>query len=861
MFRNLSVRSKLLTIVFTIVVLFASTMIGLDLVARYHVVCSLQSETERASKVVGEFIDSRYRQLDAGLSSLVDSPEIRAVLTSDGVDHDTQLMSITDLQHLLGADVVVYCNEKGRTLARTDDPFDFASQVDQVSVIRLALTGTSSRGILEVNDQVLLAIAFPVTIDGEVRGVVCAGVDISRDAHALSSLLLRDVTLFRNGKSIASSIPPSSHFVVSGELEKSCKPGETIFASIHDARSLPRVVRQWSDDNDTDAIAAAVSVAAAEDNPLLASVLIPHRAIFGFYDDFLKVLLALGATTIALSSLIVFRIGSVISQSVRATLSSLECVAGGDLTSRLRIESTDEFGSIASALNAAISVAQQNVQALALRNRDSRMLLDAVEQGFFTVDTTGVMSVERSGAVDRMLATPRSGMTLVEFIQQFDENVASWLELGLEDVFAGVMPIEVTIDQLPRRFKSDSRTFSLGFTPVTNDGSLCKLAVVITDITPQVTSEKLDAQQRQMLAMVHGMAEDRSGFLEFIHEAREIIQGLQNIQPESSAIVKRRVHTLKGNASIFGLVSIAAACHRIEDYASENNELPNSALWNSLFDEWQQVEIGLTQIVGDRTQGIEVAPALIDRLIELTLQRIDHEELAIELTSWKLEPTEIRLHRLAEQTRCLAKRLGKGEVFVCTEDHGLRLESPSWVDFWASFIHVLRNAIDHGLETRDQRLSKGKSAIGKIQLCTRIESGRLIVSVEDDGRGIDWEKLTESAYSKGLPAESRDDLIKALFHEGVTTASEVTEISGRGVGMAAVKESCEKLGGAIRISSEEGCGTRIEFIFTLDRIAPHVLQMLKEHEVERPEQVFEAWQNRSNVESRIGLKPLQSAGL
>ncbi len=713
MFQNLSLRAKLLTIVATIVVLFASTMLGLDLVARRHVVCSLQSEVERASKVITEFIDSRYRQLDAGLNSLVDSPEIRAVLTSDGVDHDTHLLSITDLQHLLGADAVVYCNDKGRTLARTDDPFDSVSQVDQISIIRSALKGKSSRGIWEVNEQVLLAIAFPVTIEGEVRGVVCAGVDLSKDATALASLVLRDVTLIRNGKSIASNIPAGSQIVVHDELEEAFKQGKSVISSIHDVRSLPRVVRNWSNDNDTDAIAATVSVAAAEDNPLLASVLIPHQSIFGFYEDFIKVLLALGATTIALSSLIVISIGSAISKSVRATLSTLESVASGDLTSRLVINSADEFGSISNALNTAISVAQKNVDALALRNRDSRMLLDAVEQGFFTIDTKGVMSEERSGAVDRMLGTPKSGMTLVEFILQFDEKVASWLELCLEDVFAGVMPLEVTIEQLPKRFKMDSRTFSLGFTPVTSDGTLYKLAVVMSDITPQVTNEKLEVQQRQMMAMVHCMAEDRAGFLEFMQEARDILQELQNIQPDSLSTVKRRVHTLKGNASIFGLASIASACHRIEDYLVENNEPPHSELWNGLFDAWQQVEISLTQIVGDHKQGIEVAPALLDRLIERTLQRADHDELAIELTSWKLEPTEIRLQRLAEQARCLAKRLGKGEVVIYTEDHGLRLESPLWIDFWASFIHVLRNAIDHGLETQMNVSRRGNPKSGR----------------------------------------------------------------------------------------------------------------------------------------------------
>lgn len=859
MFKNLSVRSKLLTIVATIGMLFGATMFALEFVASQHVVGSLQSETDRANKVIREFVDSRFRQLNAGLNSLVDSPEIRAVLTSDGVDHDTQLMSITDLQHILGADVVLYCNEKGRTLARTDDPFDTESQVDSHPIIGKALHGESCRGFWDVNQQVLLAIAFPVTIEGEVRGVVCAGVDFAKDSQTLASLLLRDVVLTRNKTVIASSIPSEFTKVVCDQLEDFTSVTTTAVNSIKNVKQLPMVDCRWQEAEESNCLATNLQVQTSGAETLLATVLIPGRSVFGFYDDFLKVLIALGATTIGLSSLIVYRIGASISRNVKDTLVTLEKVASGDLTARLLIQGSDEFGRIAQSLNTAIAASESNVQALSIRNRDTRMLLDAVEQGFFTIGSDGVMSEERSGAVDRMLGSPKPGMTLVEFLSQFDGKAADWLALGLDDVFRDIMPIEVTIDQLPKRFSHAEKTFALEFTPVVVEGKLSKLAVVIGDITAQVENEKLEARQRQMMAMVHRMAEDRNGFLEFVHEAREIVAALKDISNPSLSVTKRRVHTLKGNASIFGLVKIADICHRIEDFIAENNELPEETQWSELTEAWEDIEYSLSQILGDQTQGIEVSEQQLDRAIEMVLRRVDHSSLAVELASWKLEATAIRLRRLAEQARSLAKRLGKGDIQLITEDHGICLENEIWSEFWSSFVHVLRNAIDHGLEHEEERLQRGKSGAGKIRLETRLENDRLLVCIEDDGRGIDWEKLTEAAYRKGLPAETREDLVEALFHEGVSTADHVTDISGRGVGMSAIKDACSRLGGTIRIHSSEGVGTRIEINFPANQLAPATKKLLEDYDVERADRVFAPNAVTSNGQSNQSTPSLTPA--
>ena len=126
-------------------------------------------------------------------------------------------------------------------------------------------------------------------------------------------------------------------------------------------------------------------------------------------------------------------------------------------------------------------------------------------------------------------------------------------------------------------------------------------------------------------------------------------------------------------------------------------------------------------------------------------------------------------------------------------------------------IHVVNNAIDHGLETPDERAAAAKLPYGQIWLKTFMDGNECVIVVADDGRGIDWDKLAQKARETGLPHETRDDLIAAMFSTGVSTRSEATMTSGRGVGMAAVHHVVESMGGRIEIDSRPGRGTEVQF--------------------------------------------------
>ncbi len=188
-------------------------------------------------------------------------------------------------------------------------------------------------------------------------------------------------------------------------------------------------------------------------------------------------------------------------------------------------------------------------------------------------------------------------------------------------------------------------------------------------------------------------------------------------------------------------------------------------------------------------------------------------EIAGRIAGLKLERAETRLQRFASQARGLAARLGKVHLEVEVESNRLRLSGEALGPFWASFAHVVRNAVDHGVEFPEERATAGKPPIARLLLRVSRADDRVVVEVIDDGRGVDWAAVSDRAVSLALPHESRSDLVAALFHDGLTTRGDVSDVSGRGVGLGAARGECERLGGTVGVTSEPGRGATFRFAF------------------------------------------------
>ncbi|MFT3913311.1 MAG: chemotaxis protein CheA [Anaeromyxobacteraceae bacterium] len=182
----------------------------------------------------------------------------------------------------------------------------------------------------------------------------------------------------------------------------------------------------------------------------------------------------------------------------------------------------------------------------------------------------------------------------------------------------------------------------------------------------------------------------------------------------------------------------------------------------------------------------------------------------------RMTPLALVTERLPRTARDVARKLGK-QVDVDVKGSEIEMDRAILEELSDPLLHVLRNAIDHGVEPPHLRLLSGKSATGKIQVHARRDRDRVIIEVDDDGKGMDPGKLRAAAVARGTLSpdqaanlSDREALMLACL-PGVSTAETVTDVSGRGVGLDAVKKSIETIGGTIELDSVRGAGSRVTF--------------------------------------------------
>ena len=459
-------------------------------------------------------------------------------------------------------------------------------------------------------------------------------------------------------------------------------------------------------------------------------------------------------------------------------------------------------------------VVQARTEQLHERNRHMRLVLDTVNQGFLTIDRALVMSAEKSAVLGEWFGPAHAQQTFTAYLREHDAEFVQRFEVAWEQVIADVLPLALTIDQLPQRFMVVGQHFRAHYTPIEQAGVLTQVLVSISDISAELDRERLEFEQRDVLQIVARVSSDKAGVLEFVREASELVKEIVSTSLTDALVLQRLLHTLKGNALLFGVQTVADVCHELESRVQELGQVLELHERQALHVTWMKLCTNIDVLLGSSEAGrIEIDDAEYEALLRAVLRAESSESLAERIRAWKLEPSARRLNRVAEQAQDIARRLRKNTLLVRVEDHALRLDPRAWASFWSAFVHVIRNAVDHGIESPEERLASGKPAAGNLALVTRLEQSELVIQIEDDGRGIDWQSVALRAQRVGLPFQTEDDLVEALFADGVSTRNDVSEYSGRGIGMGVVREACRARSGRICVSSQRGRGTRMEFRF------------------------------------------------
>ncbi|MDR3541423.1 MAG: [Fe-Fe] hydrogenase large subunit C-terminal domain-containing protein [Desulfosporosinus sp.] len=486
-------------------------------------------------------------------------------------------------------------------------------------------------------------------------------------------------------------------------------------------------------------------------------------------------------------------------------------------------------------------------QTVALRTQSIRNLLDNAGQGFLSFGSDLLIHNEYSSECTKIFARDIHGLRFSQLIFSEDVGQENFLASLLVKVLNNNDPLfrEIYLPLLPTEVTIDSRVISIEYKLIeAENGSESYYMVILTDITDRRTLETKIEQERNLLKMVVNVVLNYVDFnqttKEYINFCERRLQEILDNRNKATLADKvteifRHVHTFKGSFAQLGLSSVVANLHDLEteiELLKKNLVAYDLTLTDveDFFAEfslqtWLDDDIsGLQDILGqdffskDDELVIDGSKLIeIEKKIETILTPVECKILIPELRKLRYKSFDWLLKSYPEYVANLAERLEKSVYVLIKQDDPILVNPDRFYDFSKSLIHIFRNAVDHGLESVYERLEEGKEEFGIIT-CTISETEKQVcLSITDDGRGIDAENLRNKAVASRLRTKEEvnlmtdEEAIQLIFEDGLSTKDDVNDLSGRGVGLAAVLSELNKLGGSVVVKTELGVGSGFNF--------------------------------------------------
>lgn len=430
-----------------------------------------------------------------------------------------------------------------------------------------------------------------------------------------------------------------------------------------------------------------------------------------------------------------------------------------------------------------------------------RTILDSLGQGILVFGPDGKTLPVSSAVARALFGGDLSGRAIEDVLGFKDgDQFASWRQA----VFAEMLEFNDLTPLAPSRLPLDPPTeIALSYNRMVGEtGSTAGVVVVTTDRTTEMAALREAQKERALVKKIVQVAKHRDAFRLFVEDAQDLISQFLRGDQMEQPVLERKLHTLKGGAATFALDTLAHVCHSFEDFLKSMG--PGDLHSASFAMRLRRSATEMKTILDEELQ------TLVDLLGPLqkakAVLRID-------------EVLKVYSMSMVE----LADRLGKQLAPLKIEGGSLEVPTVRFQALLNSFVHAFRNAIDHGLETPDKRLARGKSAEGHLTItCDRLESA-LRIRIADDGGGVNIERVREklrTVPARAALAEGSDfEVAQAILEGDLSTADVVTDISGRGVGLSAVTDEVRKLGGTIRVDSVSGQGMTITMDVPFEAVA------------------------------------------
>lgn len=521
-----------------------------------------------------------------------------------------------------------------------------------------------------------------------------------------------------------------------------------------------------------------------------------------------------------------------------------------DYTQGLPVTRQDEIGRSIIAFNEMIEQIRLSSELVRQKTAEIQTMLHAIPQGILMVQPGGTLHAEHSqhscvvlGRTDLagqpVMDVVFAGATLGEdLLAQVDAAIAACLgedEMNFE-FNAHLLPAEVA----RRREDGSEQILDLNWSPMVDEhGVVERLLLCLRDVTElRALARAAEGQRRELSMIGEILAVRHEKFHAFVDGSRGLLaQSAALVERSGSApedtvgvvgLLFRHLHTVKGNARTHGLRQLTDVVHRVESACDEIRQ--GRAGWDAelltqgiaeasaVLEEYARLNEDTLGRRGPGRRGDVETHLLVHKdqvqRLQRQVERLAQEGVEVDgvmgmVKALGTERLEDIVSGPVEALPALAAELGKAAPVTTVDDGGLLVRRQVASVLRDAFMHLYRNAVDHGLEPAAQRQAQGKAEAGRIELRAELEMDQVVMRLRDDGRGIDLARILDKARAAGLvddQAPGDDAVAEFIFHAGLSTAAQVTEVSGRGVGMDAVRAAVRAEGGDVRLVLGESLG-------------------------------------------------------
>lgn len=464
---------------------------------------------------------------------------------------------------------------------------------------------------------------------------------------------------------------------------------------------------------------------------------------------------------------------------------------------------------------------QKRTEQLKNSNNFLNAMINSLGQGLFAFEKTGKITGSFTKICQKIFGNNPKNKYVWEVLPLGAMSMDS-LKIWATDIFKEMIPFEHYALLGPKKvLNSANRTIEVSYQPLRKeDGTIEKVVVIGTDIHEEVLANQKVEEEKSFAKFIENIAYHQDQFINFCLEAKNLIKKIE-ILSESKAPNENEkneilfhLHSLKGSSGIFFLKKLENICHLAEEIFIREREM--SLAFNlykkthPLILESFSFYLGVAQRILDfdliwGARKIKVEKQDVSNFYEEINET--NKEIAKKFKQkFILSSLKDSFLVFEDQVKDLAqkneKNIGK---FVILDPKNIRYNQEDYGHIFIHFSHIFRNIISHGIEGEEERIAKGKTKESTITVSLDEDDHFFFIKIKDDGRGIDLEKVIQKLIDLNInfsADKGRDYLAQFIFHPNFSTKESTDSLSGRGVGLSAVKEAIELAGGTISVSSK-----------------------------------------------------------